>query len=94
LQAFKKASKPPQQLMPDRIPHYLDESLKAVQDLPVTAASSELVRLLINLCGAVRSLERECEELKREQRERRSILSTRDDIIWTPQDAPQDQGAA
>lgn len=42
-----------------RQPHYLDEALNAAIALPCDQIPSELARVLINLCGAVRALERD-----------------------------------
>lgn len=43
--------------------HYLDESLQAVLSLNCVKCPSEVARILVNLCGAVRALERENEAL-------------------------------
>jgi hypothetical protein len=42
-----------------RTPHYLDEALHVAIDLPCKQLPTEVARVLINLCGAVRHLERE-----------------------------------
>jgi hypothetical protein len=42
-----------------RLPHYLDEALNAAIALPCEQLPSEVARVLVNLCGAVRHLDRE-----------------------------------
>lgn len=50
--------------VPNRESHYLDESLNAVLDHQEGIPAKEVRRLLVNLCGSIRYLERENERLR------------------------------
>jgi hypothetical protein len=47
-----------------RTPHYLDIALQLALNLPCEMLPTEVARVLINLCGAVRHLERENADLR------------------------------
>lgn len=59
----------------DRPQHYLDESLNAAIQQRCADLSTPTARLLVNLCGAIRSLERQIEAHQQETQRLRSLLN-------------------
>jgi len=59
----------------DRPQHYLDESLNAAIQQTCAELPTPTARLLVNLCGAIRGLERQLEAQQQETQRLRTLLN-------------------